>query len=783
MKTSVSLLSACLLSIGVSLSALEITADFPVVAAEGRGLPEQKAPEVLQEHLSRIFGREVKVIPATAWKEGASAIILRSDARLDQEEWNIESDGKNLTISGGWPRGLYYGVCEFLEKFGGVRWFTAHETRIPQKTSIMVPDNQPFRRKPAFPLQRRTNVVDTGPAYNNSRAMLKQSSVSAYGKWPSLFISRGFGPGGQGAHNFWVLTKAVPSGMERMLPVDKNGRPQRGVNGFGPNQVCFSNPEFREFAKKEVGKCIAKMENYVHKKGIYREGFLRWIDLSQNDNPSCCQCANCKALYEKYGAISGAQLEFINDIASAFPDYIFQTFAYQLTQKAPKGITARDNVMIQMAYLSSCDLLRPISHPNNEKIRKQYEDWRDIAKHKAIWTYHRLYHMSEAFPWPQCCYWNIAENYRYFYNYGAIKLYQGSEYEEDGFASRAFNDLHNYLECKLMDDPFQDDKILIEEFFQYQYGPAAEEMKAYASYLKKRIDAVPGKVQDTPLKTRGILDAEFFVIVNTLLDRAEAKAGNDKGLLIRIAMERIPVDYAALEMWKLGGSASGRSREEIITRLENNVKHFFARYYPDRKKKIYGRTVAEREKEALGKLEIMRHPLQVPPEFAMYDVIQIPAYGTCDPQDLTDDPDAAFGKAVKLGKVDPQWDHTKYPMLFGIYDNTTRQYIRERIILPNEIPQDEKTYRLYHIVRHTPNGFHKEQFYGHKSWRLNIRYLYKKLWDPIDDGREYDIYISCKMTGPAYVKGSTKENAVYVDKLLAVKRGSQQEKNGHPGQK
>ena len=30
------------------------------------------------------------------------------------------------------------------------------------------------------------------------------------------------------------------------------------------------------------------------------------------------------------------------------------------------------------------------------------------------------------------------------------------------------------------------------------------------------------------------------------------------------------------------------------------------------------------------------------------------------------------------------------------------------------------------------------------------------------------------MTGPAYVKGSTKENAVYVDKLLAVKRGLRQ---------
>ena len=84
-----------------SLSALEITADTPIVATEGRGFPEQKAPEVLREHLSKIFNREVTVIPESKWKKDTPAIILRSDDGLDQEEWNIESDGKNLTISGG----------------------------------------------------------------------------------------------------------------------------------------------------------------------------------------------------------------------------------------------------------------------------------------------------------------------------------------------------------------------------------------------------------------------------------------------------------------------------------------------------------------------------------------------------------------------------------------------------------------------------------------------------------------------------------------------------------
>ena len=322
-------------------------------------------------------------------------------------------------------------------------------------------------------------------------------------------------------------------------------------------------------------------------------------------------------------------------------------------------------------------------------------------------------------------------------------------------SARAFNDLHTYLECKLSDDPFQDDKAIIEEFFQYQYGPAVAEMKTYAAYLKKRIDAIPGMVHEKPLKARGILDKDFFKTVNDLLAKAEAKAGKDRGLLTRIAMERIPVDYATIEMWEQGGKACGLSRNAVFDRLEKNVKLFFDRYHPDITRKRNGKTVGEWDKETLDILNIKRRPMPVPAEFAREDVIQIPVRGTCDRRNLVDDPDAAYGKAVKLGKERP---HGK-PMSFGIYDETTRKYIGGHIIQPKEIPQDEKTYRLYFVARHVPNGFHKEILYGHWTWALKIRDLYKKLWDPIDGQREYDIYISCK------------ENAVYVDKLLAVKRG------------
>ena len=102
-----------LLGCSCSLFALDVTPEFKVATRNLRGKVDQKAVEVLTTHLEKIFGK----VPGTASVPGAEKmIILTGDNSLAEEEWIIRSDGKNLYISGGNPRGLYYGVCEFLEK-------------------------------------------------------------------------------------------------------------------------------------------------------------------------------------------------------------------------------------------------------------------------------------------------------------------------------------------------------------------------------------------------------------------------------------------------------------------------------------------------------------------------------------------------------------------------------------------------------------------------------------------------------------------------------------------
>ena len=132
-----------------TLSALDITADYSIQTKGLRGKVDHDAVQVLSTHLEKIFGR--KLISGSTDKN----IILSADNTLDEEEWIIKVQGNDLIISGGNPRGLYYGVCEFLEKFAGVRYYTKNDFAIPAAKKISIPDGKEFRRKPAFSIQRR----------------------------------------------------------------------------------------------------------------------------------------------------------------------------------------------------------------------------------------------------------------------------------------------------------------------------------------------------------------------------------------------------------------------------------------------------------------------------------------------------------------------------------------------------------------------------------------------------------------------------------------------------
>ena len=751
------LLGCCLFAACSTANSLTVTPDYRITAHDLKTPAGTAAAELLSGHLEKAFGRPVPVADGKQLSAHDLVIELSEDPALGEEEWRIRTWGNRVQISGGVPRGLYFGVCEFLERFAGVRWFTAWETKIPRLDSFSVPEGE-IRGAPAFPYSR---YVYDALRFRENTVFHVHNRASGFSAGPPV---SGFTPVSIGnGHSFYRLTKALPKELEHCLPVNEKGVRIRSVTSEGPGQICFSSPEFREFSKHEIAKWIETKRAELQKNGR-GNARIAWIDLSANDNQNFCQCGGCRELYRKYGTVSGAQLEFINDIASAFPDQTFQTFAYGKSSEPPEGIRARENVMVQFAFLSvdgkSCDLLRPLTASTNAPLRAMYEKWSEVVDKKAVWAYQRVFSMTEMFPWPQCCYWYIPEDIRYYHRIGIRKFFAESEYPR---SPRAFHDLHVYLSFRMLNDPDCDAEALIREFFEFQYGPAAPAMRNYADYLKRRLDAVPGTLNQLPIPARSCFDAEFFRIIDGFLTEAEKLAGDDPGLLKRIAVERVPVDMAALYMWDKYGKQVFGSRDKICDRLESCVAVMLDRYFPGKSKAEEAVRNFERKR-----LERLRNPIPIPPGMEDLNIVQVAALDGI-PDQQVDDPDALYGRALKCPPVSERWAHEKHPLQFGVYDMIAKEHLLKKVFKPEELAQDEK-YHLYFIGRTVPNVYHRITLWGHVSWSMRLLELLKPALDVTDPDREMDIYVSCKVTGPAYVKGSQKENAVYVDKVVCVKR-------------
>jgi hypothetical protein len=88
---------------------------------------ERRAVEELSIWIERITGRT----PQVRDHAGEGSLVLGHEPSLGSESFTISVENGSLTIDGGRPRGVIYGVYELLDRFAGIRWVSADETIIP----------------------------------------------------------------------------------------------------------------------------------------------------------------------------------------------------------------------------------------------------------------------------------------------------------------------------------------------------------------------------------------------------------------------------------------------------------------------------------------------------------------------------------------------------------------------------------------------------------------------------------------------------------------------------
>ncbi len=122
------------------------------------------------------------------------------------------------------------------------------------------------------------------------------------------------------------------------------------------------------------------------------------------------------------------------------------------------------------------------------------------------------------------------------------------------------------------------------------------------------------------------------------------------------------------------------------------------------------------------------------------------------------DADAINKTARRLGKKST---HVGRELQIGLYDEIAKQ-VTNRVRIKN-VPQDEKFHAYSLGVRTIPaRGY----IFAHSSCllRVNMSSLYSKL----DADKAYEIVVVVKAEGPAYVKGSKREDAVSIERILLL---------------
>ena len=456
--------------------------DFVIVTAENPDATTKTAVNELQTYIKKISGTEIKAVTESEVTPEDSAIILGETSlekgivdinrsEIAQDGFMLYSDGKHLFIAGSDNRGTLYGVYTFLEDYLGVRWFTPELEVVPENKDIIIDSRINRIVEPSFSI-RRNDCQGTNDAH---RARTKMN-VSFWNEAKKY--------GGALTYVLWDVTldKLVPDDLITEHP-DYFATTAEGTKTR--DHVCLSNPDVLSVAVENARKAILACETDA-----------KYIHIGQKDNTNYCRCEKCEALYEKYGSVSAPTILFTNAFADAlddeFPDFTFTFYAYNETDRPPTDTTLRcnDNVVPVLCGLHKACRSHPLTECGSKDgdetfenlfgspeptIHEDFANWVKIADTTYIYDY-TINFINTAQFFSNFEY--MQSTMKYMHDIGIT----GYIYNCGDTHTAAFNELRNYLLCKLQWDVNCDVEYHMMDFMNAYYGEDA------ASYIKQIID-------------------------------------------------------------------------------------------------------------------------------------------------------------------------------------------------------------------------------------------------------------------------------------------------------
>ena len=390
--------------------------------------------------------------------------------------------------------GTYYGICEFLERFAGVRWLWPGDlgTVIPKRKIITIPSITEIRSQPAA-LYR-----SDGEYKEVCNHKLNDGTLKVDYNW-------------RGKHNleFWLFQRRQKAGksffprtahmLKNYLSDDLfithpeyfsyyNGKRQPFKKPHGYPQFCVSNPEVVDMV---VNKIIERSKKFTQS-----ELAERTFSLSPNDGYRFCMCKECKKLdagatpwapnvtghgkvpgkvyNDKIGAasnISNRMWGFISKIGKKLDargcDANVGCIAYSNYEKPPSKITK----LSSNVFVSICDYYYMIGTPEKYKEGKKYLlEW---GRRASQFGFH-LYYFGIA---PRTR--RLGEFMRFTHNLG-VKSYYAETNQTWGFKW-----IQYVLSRKCSWNPNLNIDEVVRDYFNAAYGKGVPAMLKYLELQEK----------------------------------------------------------------------------------------------------------------------------------------------------------------------------------------------------------------------------------------------------------------------------------------------------------
>lgn len=464
--------------------------EYYIVIADNHDECIDTAVEELRNYIEKICGVKLPAVTEAELPENAKAVALGETALSEKADFDYSSigedgfllfcDGENFIIRGEDSRGTLYGVYTFLEEYLGVRWFTPSLERVPESDDVVIDKALNRVVEPSFVVRRNDTMRQTDAHRARTKMNVsfhknatKYGGTLTYSLWDASLIT--------------LVPKSLFSEHPEYFAMDENGNRHT-------DHVCMTNPDVLELV---VENCREIMTNATND--------AKFIHIGQDDNINYCHCENCEELYEKYGSVSAPTLIFTNNLADIlgpeFPDYTFTFYAYNETDRPPTDTTlrCRPNVAPVLCGLHkacrSHSLLECGAQDGDESLMNLYgEQETTIAEDFKVWTEIAdrtyIYDYTINFLFSQQFFSNfeyMQETMKYMHDIGIT----GYIYNCGDGHTAAFNELRNYLLCKLQWDVNADVEYHMNDFIKAYYGEDA------AEYIKEIIDIQTAQIRAT----------------------------------------------------------------------------------------------------------------------------------------------------------------------------------------------------------------------------------------------------------------------------------------------